>query len=127
MQRHQPPGCIVDEHQQRAGWRTVLEPTVVAAVNLNQFAEACATVARLVDLRRALFAWNPEARSPHQRTNRLDSQINAMTFAQFLARQRRSEIPVALADQRQRPLRLSSRQLMLLGRPRLPDTNPAAR
>jgi hypothetical protein len=37
MQRHQPAGRIVDIHQQRAGRRTVLEPAVIAAIDLHQF------------------------------------------------------------------------------------------
>ncbi|RKF33374.1 hypothetical protein BCY88_09945 [Paraburkholderia fungorum] len=36
MQRHQPAGRVVDEHQQRARRRAFLKPPVIAAVNLDQ-------------------------------------------------------------------------------------------
>ena len=59
VQRHQPAGCIVDEHQQRAGRRPFLELAVIAAIDLDQLAQACAAVSRLVEFRRPLFAWDP--------------------------------------------------------------------
>jgi len=57
-------------HQQRAGRRTVLEPAVIAAIDLHQFAETCAPGARLVDLRWALPARHPETRVHRSRTVR---------------------------------------------------------
>ena len=46
---HQLAGRIVDEHEQRARLATLLEPAVVAAVDLDQFTEALAPKARLVE------------------------------------------------------------------------------
>jgi hypothetical protein len=52
VQLHQPARGVVDEHQQRAADITLLEPGVVAAVDLDQFAQAGAAVARLVNRKR---------------------------------------------------------------------------
>jgi hypothetical protein len=61
---HQPTRGIVSEHQQRARIRAVLKPTVLAAVNLRQFAERLTTRARLVEIP-ALFARQPRAGFHH--------------------------------------------------------------
>lgn len=92
---------------------------MVAAIDLDQFTQARLARSRLVDLRRALFARDPQAGSHHQRTNRFDSQVNAMTFAELLAGQCRPKIHVTLTDQRQRPLRLARGQLMVARTPTL--------
>jgi len=42
VQLHQAAGRVVDVHQQRAARATVLEPLVVAAIDLHQLAEAFA-------------------------------------------------------------------------------------
>jgi hypothetical protein len=34
-QLHEPAGCVIDEDQQRAGLAAVLEPTMLAAVDLD--------------------------------------------------------------------------------------------
>jgi hypothetical protein len=90
MQRHQPAGRIVDIHQQRAGRRTVLEPAVIAAIDLHQFAETCAPGAS---------ARHPETHVHHQPTNHFLRQPDAVTFPELLARQRRPEIGIALTHQ----------------------------
>jgi hypothetical protein len=59
VQLHQPAGGVVDEHQQRAHRSPVLEPGVVAAIDLDELAQAGSPVARLVDLGRALPARRP--------------------------------------------------------------------
>lgn len=38
MQVHQLAGCIINEDQQRAGRSTILEPAMIAAIDLDQFA-----------------------------------------------------------------------------------------
>jgi hypothetical protein len=40
MQDHEPAGRVVDVDQQRAGWRAVFKPAMVAAIDLDQFADA---------------------------------------------------------------------------------------
>ena len=52
--RHQTTGCVVDEHDQRAAGTPILEPAVLAAVDLNQFAKMFAPQARLMKGRRCL-------------------------------------------------------------------------
>ncbi len=98
-QFHDPAGGIVDIDQQRAGWRALLKPAVIAAVNLDQFAIAGAPVTRLVDLRRALFAWHPQSGHRHQPANRFLGQRQPMTLAQLLGGQGRAKVGVMLADQ----------------------------
>ncbi len=98
VQRHQPSGRIVDEHQQRAGGRPLLEPAVIAAVDLDQFAITGPTVARLEDLRRALRPWHPQSSRVHPLAQRFFGQHDAVTLMKLLARQRRAEIGIALPD-----------------------------
>src|SRR5207249_3309759 len=59
LKMHQPARRIVDEHEQRALWAAVLEPPVLAAVDLHQLADTLATVARLVDALAPLLAVSP--------------------------------------------------------------------
>lgn len=101
MQRHQPAGRIVDIHQQRARRRPFLEPRMLAAVDLHQLAQTRAPGPRLVDLRRALPARNPQPGIRHQMPHGFLRQCDPVAFVQLLAGERRSEIGVALADQRQ--------------------------
>ncbi|CAE6869360.1 hypothetical protein R75461_08486 [Paraburkholderia nemoris] len=101
MQRHQPAGRIVDIHQQRALRRPFLEPRMLAAVDLHQLAQTRAPGPRLVDLRRALPAWYPQTGIRHQMPHGFLRQCDPVAFVQLLAGERRSEIGVALADQRQ--------------------------
>ena len=107
MQRHQPASRIVNEHQQRAGRRTFLEPAVIAAVNLDQFTQTRTTVSGLVNLGWTIPARNPQTCGHHQRTHRLHRQTDAVTFPKLLARQGRPEIRVALTNDRQRASRTS--------------------
>jgi len=99
VQLHQLTGGVVDVDQQRAGWRAVLEPAVVAAVDLDQLAITRAPVPRLVDLGRAQLAGHPEAGVDHDPPYRLLGQVDAMALAQLLAGQRGTEVGVGVADQ----------------------------
>ncbi|MCY1301281.1 hypothetical protein D9M70_508840 [compost metagenome] len=99
QQLHQPPGRVIDVDQQRARRRPVLEPAVVAAIDLDQLAEAGAAVPRLVHLGRAQLPGDPEAGVDHDPAHRLGGQVDAMALAQLLGRQRRAEVGVAVADQ----------------------------
>ena len=49
-QLHQPAGRIVDEHQQAAWLGTILEPAMLAAVDLHQLAQGLAAQPRLMKL-----------------------------------------------------------------------------
>jgi hypothetical protein len=59
LKMHQPAGRIVDEHEQGALWAAVLEPPMLAAIDLHQFADAFAPIARLVDTLAPLPAIEP--------------------------------------------------------------------
>jgi len=63
VQLHQPPGRVVDVDQQRAARSAVLEPGMLAAVDLDQLAQAGAAKARLVGLRGPLVAREPNPSS----------------------------------------------------------------
>ena len=104
VQHHQSARRVVHIHQQRAGRRPFLEPSMVAAVDLDQFAQTRPPCPRLVDLRRTLPTRNPEPGVRHQLPDRFLGQPNAVTLPELLAGQRRPEIGVAIADDRQRPV-----------------------
>ena len=46
---HQSAGRVVDEHQKRAGWRTVLKPAMLRTIDLDQLTDMLTTVTRLLD------------------------------------------------------------------------------
>ncbi|SAL00797.1 hypothetical protein AWB76_07878 [Caballeronia temeraria] len=98
MQQHQPAGGVVDVHQQRALRRTLLEPAMLAAVDLDQLTQTRTPGARLIDLRWALPAWHPQTRVRHQMPHRFLGQPDAVAFLELLARQSRAEVGVALSD-----------------------------
>ena len=50
VQGHQAAGRVVNKHQQRAGRRALLKPAMIAAVDLDQLAQARTPISRLVDL-----------------------------------------------------------------------------
>jgi hypothetical protein len=64
---------------------SLLEPAVIAAVDLDQLAQARAPVPRLVDPGRTLLARNPQAGLGHQVPHGFLRKRQTMTFAQFLA------------------------------------------
>src|SRR5215210_8149803 len=69
-QLHQPAGGIVDEDEQRAGVGAVLEPAVLAAVDLDQLAQGLAAQPGLMQAS-ALPAGEPQARVDHPPAQRL--------------------------------------------------------
>jgi hypothetical protein len=74
-----------------------------------------------------LYARNREPRVAQPASHGFLREHQAMTFAQFLARQHRAEIGVALTHQREAMARArrSIGSSRLLGLPRLPETSPA--
>jgi hypothetical protein len=99
---HQPAGRIVDEDQQRALRPAILEPPMLAAVDLYQLADAFAPIAGLVNALQALFAIEPQPVRDHPLAHRLAAENCLVQFAQLLRRQGRAKIPIALANDRQR-------------------------
>jgi hypothetical protein len=59
LQMHQPAGCIVDKHQQGALRPAILKPPMLAAIDLNQLADALAPGTGLVNSFQALLAIDP--------------------------------------------------------------------
>jgi hypothetical protein len=82
----------------RALRRPVLKPRVLAAIDLNQFANARAPRPRLLDLRRPQPSRQPQAAGGHERPDGLDRQIDAMAFSELLGRQCRPKIAVLAFD-----------------------------
>jgi hypothetical protein len=115
---HQPAGRVIDKHQQGALRSAVLEPPVLAAIDLDQFADAFAPRPRLVNLL-ALLAIAPQPSFDHPLAQCLTTKGDPMILAQLLGRQEpapglnrgRAKIPIPLADDRQnrspQPLRLA--------------------
>ncbi|MBS0454263.1 MAG: hypothetical protein JSS14_23435 [Proteobacteria bacterium] len=88
---------------------------MVAAIDLNELAQARAAVARLVDLGRALLARDPQARGRHQPTQCLHANLEPVQFIQLLSCQRRTKVSVALVHDRQSPICHTNSQLVVAG------------
>ena len=99
---HQPAGRVVDEHEQRALRPAILKPPMLATVDLHQFAGALAPVAGLMNALQALLAIEPQPSLDHPKAQGLAAENDPVQLAQLLGRQGRTEIPVALANERQR-------------------------
>src|SRR6516164_2437169 len=97
---HQPTSCIIDKHQQSALWPAVLEPPMLATVDLHQLANTVTPRPRLVDAL-ALLTIAPQPGFDHPLAQRFPAKRDAMILAQLLRRQSRAKIPVPLADDRQ--------------------------
>lgn len=77
---------------------------VVATINLDQFAAAGPKITWLLNFQRTLFAGDPETGFDHEGTDSLFGQMNIMQFCEFLTRQRRPKVGIALADNIERVL-----------------------
>src|ERR1051325_7404189 len=75
---------------------------MLAAVDLNQLADALAPRTGLVNPFQALLAVNPQPIRDHPLAQRLPTESDPVPLAQLLRRQGRAEIPITLADDRQR-------------------------
>src|SRR5215469_6576504 len=60
LEVHQPAGRVVNKDKQCALRAAVLEPPMLAAIDLHQFADAFAAIARLVDGLSPLLAIEPQ-------------------------------------------------------------------
>ena len=85
LQMHQLAGRIVDKHQQGALRPTILEPPVLAAVDLDQFAEALAPRARLMNPLLSLLAIKPQPVGDHPLPQGLAGEPKACSAASFSA------------------------------------------
>src|SRR5271166_1536995 len=100
LQTRQPPGGVVDEHDERAARSPALEPIVRAPVDLNELAEARPAFANLENLLGAQSLGPPEPQPDLDLADRLSRHRDALDLAKLLARQRRSEIGVARPQRR---------------------------
>jgi hypothetical protein len=122
---HELAGRVVDEDEQRAARPAVLEPGVLAAVDLDQLAQAVPAVPGLVDVRAAVLARDPEAGRGHPAPDRLPAEPQVVGLGQLLGRERRAEVGVALADRGQRGL-AHRVGVTPVARPRRRETRPSA-
>src|SRR5215211_962915 len=75
---------------------------MLAAIDLNQLADALAPRTGLVNPFQALLAIDPQPIRDHPLAQRLPTESNPVQLAQLLRRQGRAEIPITLANDRQR-------------------------
>ena len=83
-QLHEPAGSIVDEDEQRAGLGAVLEPAMLAAVDLDQLAQGLAAQPGLMEAS-ALLPGEPQARLDHPRAQRLAADLEPGFWASISA------------------------------------------
>ncbi|HBS1664661.1 TPA: hypothetical protein MAC44_001522 [Klebsiella quasipneumoniae subsp. quasipneumoniae] len=77
---------------------------IVTAINLDQFSAAGPKITWLLNFWRTLFAGDPETGFDHEGTDSLIGQMNIVQFCEFLTRQRRPQVGIALADNIERVL-----------------------
>ncbi len=80
-QMGQPPGRIVDEHDERAARSPALEPVVRAPVDLNEFAKAGSALANLENLLDASSPGSPQPQPDLDLTDRLFRHRDALDLA----------------------------------------------
>jgi hypothetical protein len=100
LQMRQPPGRVIDEHDQRAARSPALEPVVRAPVDLNEFAEARPAFANLENLLGPPSLRSPEPQPNLDLADRLFRHPDALDRAELFARQRRAEIGGARLERR---------------------------
>jgi hypothetical protein len=83
----------MDTNAVQAG-AAVLKPMMLAAVDLDQFPNACPSHAWLLDLRRPQLPWNPKPDSNLQSPYGLLRQIDAVLGSELLGSQCWSKIRV---------------------------------
>src|SRR5947208_3306771 len=98
---HEAAGGVVDVDQQRAARATVLEPGVLAAIDLDELAEAGPTLPRRIAPAGALGPRDPQAGGTHPAAQRLDGQDEGVLLGELLVGERGPEVGVALADEGQ--------------------------
>src|SRR5271169_4006994 len=97
LQMHQPADRVVDEHQQGALRPAVLEPPMLAAVDLHQFAIALAPRPRLMNSSLPLLAIEPQPVGNHPLPQGLAGEPKAVLGGELLGGQGRPEIGIIVA------------------------------
>src|SRR5437016_2094122 len=91
---HEAAGGVVDVDQQGAARATVLEPGVLAAIDLDELAETGAALARRVAPPGTLRAREPEAGGAHPAAQRLDGEDEGVLLGELLVGERGPEVSV---------------------------------
>src|SRR5664280_952581 len=99
LQMHQPAGRIVNVDEQGALRTTGLEPPVLRAIDLDQFTDTLAAIARLMNRLHPLLAILPKPGCHHPLPDRLAAKTDAMQLKELLGRKRRPEVAIALANE----------------------------
>ena len=86
LEVQQPAGRVLDEHQQSALRTAVFKPPVLAAVDLHQFADALAPLARLMNLLAPLLAIEPQPVFDHPLPQCLAGEPKAVLAGKLLRR-----------------------------------------
>src|SRR6478752_2392798 len=92
-------GGVVDIDEQGAFGPTALEPAVMRAIDLHQFAKAITSAAWLENPFLAFPTRDPDAGLGHPLPQRLLGDRDPVQLDQLLTRQRRTEIQIAFTDQ----------------------------
>ena len=85
MELHELARGVVHVHQQDAAWRTLFEPLMIAAVDLNQLAHTVAAPSRLVDSIATPRVRQPQAVLRHPLAQRLRRHAEPMALDQLLS------------------------------------------
>jgi hypothetical protein len=91
---HQTTRRIVYVDQRCASRSSILKPTMIASVNLDQLAEARAAAPGLLNLWRPKSPWQPQSAGDHYGSDGLDRQIHAVALSELLGSQCGSKIRV---------------------------------
>src|ERR1700675_4797671 len=83
-QLHQTAGRVVDEHQQRAGSGSLLEPAMIRPVDLDQLTNMLSAVTRLLDPL-AFSTRDPDSCLLHPAPQRLSRDLQIIRSASFSA------------------------------------------
>mgnify|MGYP001153967183 CR=1 FL=1 len=95
---HQATGGIVNIDKSSTESTPVFKPVVVAAFNLYQLASTRPPVTRLMNLRCALSARDPESGFYHETSDGFLAKDQTVNFLQLFPRQRGTKITVMLPD-----------------------------
>jgi hypothetical protein len=108
---HQAAGRIVDVDQYRTLRRAILEPSMLATVDLHEFAETRAPRPWLVNLRWPQLAWNPQTHSDLEPADGLLGEVDVVLGSELLSRQGGSKIRVRGLEEFDHAVCRASRQL----------------
>jgi len=92
QQLHQPPGRIIDEHQQGTAFASLFEPGMIRAIDLDQLSITGSPLSHLVDRFLLLAPHFPQPFLHHDLAHTLPRDPDPLHFHDLFMRQRRSKI-----------------------------------